>query len=575
MSTVVLGVNHAYHESSACLLRDGEIVAAVEEERFTRVRHAKPSRADNADQLPLRSIAWLLRDAQLRPEDVDHVGVTLDPERRLLANRDLREPGVPPGDFGTPEGEALFAQKVRAGIGQLRRMFRRAEVHVLPHHLCHAASSFYPSRHERAAVLVLDGIGEFCSTWLGVGEGRSLRMLGEIGYPNSLGFLWEKMSEHLGFDAYSGPGKVMGYACITDPLGESSGVDYAARMRELVRLGDGGFTVDNRITRFRTRDFSGLEPLFGPRRQRVVDRFEEASIAAGLQVVTEEVMVHLARQLHARTGADALCLAGGVALNCVANAALLATTPFRALHVQPAANDAGTSVGAACLIWCDELGGARPRLDHTYLGPSYDEGEIAAALEAASLRAEKPDDLPRRCARIVQDGGVVAWFQGRLEFGPRALGSRSILADPSRFDARGTLNTKVKERESFRPFAPSALAEDAARHLDMPADLDAAEYMLVAVPVRDRRSARSIPAVVQENGGTGQVTSRVHVVNERANPIYAELLREVKALSGVGMVLNTSFNVGEPIVCSPADAARTFARSRMDALAIGPFLVRR
>ncbi|MCC6526834.1 MAG: carbamoyl transferase [Polyangiaceae bacterium] len=575
MSTVVLGVNCAYHESAACLIKDGDIVAAVEEERFNRVKHAKHARVDNADELPLESIAYVLAAGGVLPGDVDHVALSLDPERRLAANRDLREPGVPPGDFGTPEGEEIFARHVRRSGELLRARFARAEVHFLPHHLCHAASAFYPSRHERAAVLAIDGIGESASTWLGVGEGNELRTLVEVGYPSSLGLLWEKMSEHLGFDRYAGPGKVMGYACITDPLGEDSAVDYAERFRRFVRLTDDGFSVDNAVTRFRAPDFAGLEPLFGPRRTTVVDRFEEASIASGLQVVTEEVIVHLARLLHDKTGAAALCMAGGVALNCVANAAILRRTPFSALHIQPAANDAGTALGAACLVWCQLLGNRRPRLDHAYLGPEYDEAEIAAALAAAGLKADKPDDLAATTARLVLDGHVVAWFQGRLELGPRALGNRSILADPSRFDVRTRLNARTKERESFRPFAPSVLAEDVGRLLEAPADLDAAGYMLLALPVRDRRAAQRIPAVVQENGSTGVATSRVHVVNEAANPLYARLLREVKARSGIGMVLNTSFNVSEPIVCSPAHAARTFARSRMDALAIGPFLVRR
>jgi carbamoyltransferase len=576
MPTVVLGVNCAYHESSACLLVDGDIVAAVEEERFNRVKHAKHSRVDNAHELPDASIELVLHKAGLRAEDVDHVGTSLDPEQRLAANRDLGEPGIAPGDFGTRDGEEAFYRSVNRAAHELRRRFRRAEVHQLSHHLCHAAAAFFPSRHERAAVLTVDGIGESASTWMGLGEGNRLTPTAQVEYPSSLGFVWEKVSEHLGFDAYGGPGKVMGYACITDPIGEESGCDYAERFRRVVRATDGGFEVDNRVMRFRTADFTGLEPLFGPRRSGIVDRYEEASLAAGLQVVTEEVFLHLARLLHAKTGADALCMAGGVALNCVANARLLREGPFRALHVEPAANDAGTALGAACLLWCQVLGNAkRPRLGHAYLGPDYDEADIARALGAAGLRAERPEDLARACARLIHDGKLVAWFQGRLEFGPRALGNRSILGDPSRFDMRSRLNAKVKERESFRPFAPSVLAEDVGVLLDAPVDLDAAEYMLLALPTRDARAAQRIPAVVQENGITRVATSRAHVVRDEANPLYARLLREVKALSGVGMVLNTSFNISEPIVCSPEHAVRTFARSRMDALAIGPFLVRR
>ncbi|MBI5546821.1 MAG: carbamoyl transferase [Deltaproteobacteria bacterium] len=576
MSTVILGVNCAYHESSACLLKDGDIIAAVEEERFNRKKHGKSSRVDNADELPLASIEYVLRAGGVGPSEVDHVGLSFDPDKRLAANQDLGEEGIPAGDFGTPEGEQAFHRGVkRAGV-LLRERFPKAEVHFLEHHLCHAASAFFPSAHERAAVLTVDGIGESASTWMGVGEGNKLRALGEVRYPSSLGFVWEKMSEHLGLDVYGGPGKLMGYACITDPLGERTGVDYAERFRRVIELTDDGFQVDNQVMRFRTGDFSALTPLFGPRREGIVDRFEEASIASGLQTVTEEVMVHLARRLHQKTGAEALCLAGGVALNCVANAALLRHTPFRLLHAESAANDAGTALGAACLLWCQVLGNTRrPRLSHAYLGPSYSEREIDAAIRAAGLTARKPDDIAQQCAQLIEEGGVVAWFQGRLEFGPRALGGRSILADPSRFDVRTRLNAKVKERESFRPFAPSVLPEDVCLHLDASYDLDAAEYMLLALRVRDRRSAQHIPAVVQENGSTGIATSRAHVVREDAHPAYARLLREMKARTGLGMVLNTSFNISEPIVCSPEDAVKTFQRSRMDALAIGPFLVRR
>ena len=574
MGTVILGVNSAYHESSACILKDGVILGAVEEERFNRIKHAKCSRVDNADELPDRALAWALKSAGLKPNQVDHIAFSFDPDERLKANKDLHEKGVPTGDFGTPEGEETFHRHLHKAAAELKRRFPKAEFHFLRHHLCHAGSTFFPSRHEKAAVLAIDGIGEFNTTWLGIGEGNRLTPILEIPYPNSLGFVWEKISEHLGFDVYSGPGKVMGYACISDPIGEDTGVDYAERFRRVIRLTDSGFTVDNEVMRFRTRDFSGLEPLFGPRRPAIVDRYEEASIAAGLQTVTEEVFVHLARLLHKKTGLDALCMAGGVTLNCVANARILRETPFKYLHVMPAANDGGTAVGAAAYLWCHVLGNkSRPRLDHTYLGPEYTEAEIETALDTAGLKGVKSDDLPRQVARMVYDGKVVAWFQGRLEFGPRALGNRSILADPCRFDIRSRLNNKVKERESFRPFAPSVLLSDASRHLQIPSDLDGAEYMLLAVPVNEPRDAQRIPAVVQENGSTRVATSRPHVVRPEVNPIYARLLEEMKSLSGLGMVLNTSFNISEPIVCSPADAINCYKRSKMDALAIGPFLV--
>lgn len=576
MGTIILGVNSAYHESSACLLRDGVILGAVEEERFNRVKHAKCSLVNNPDQLPEQAMAWVLRHAGVTAEQVEHIAFSFDPDARLAANRNLPTEGIPPGDFGTPEGELTFHAHLQQAAAKLKRLFPRAEFHFLPHHLCHGGSAFFPSRHENAAVMTIDGIGEFTTTWLGRGDGNRLTSLLEIPYPHSLGFVWEKISEHLGFDVYGGPGKVMGYACISDPIGEDSGIDYAQQFRKIIQLTDQGFTVDNSIMRFRTPDFSGIEKLLGPRRTTIIDRYEEASIAAGLQTVTEEVFIHLARLLHYKTGFDALCLAGGVTLNCVANARILRETPFKYLHVQPAANDAGTALGAACYLWCHILGNRqRPRLEHTYLGPEYTDSEIHDAIFAAGLHGEKCDDLPARVARMIYDGNVIAWFQGRLEFGPRALGNRSILADPSRFDIRSRLNARVKERESFRPFAPSVLVEDIARHLRAPDDLDAVEYMLMALPVREPRDIQRIPAVVQENGITRVATARVHAVRPEVNPIYAALLREMKNLSGLGMVLNTSFNISEPVVCSPEHAVSCFQRSKMDALAIGPYLVKR
>ncbi|MBF0408404.1 MAG: carbamoyl transferase [Candidatus Riflebacteria bacterium] len=576
MKTTIIGINSAYHESSVCLLRDGEILGAVEEERFNRIKHAKHSRVDNPDDLPEKSIEWALKTFSVKPEEVDHVAFSFDPEARLAANRNLGEKDVPAGDYGTPEGEETFYKHLKIAGEILKKKFPRATFHYLSHHLCHAGSAFFPSVHEKAAVLTIDGIGEFTTTWLGAGEKNILRPVMEIKYPNSLGFVWEKISEHLGFDVYGGPGKLMGYACISDPEGENSGVDYAERFRKIIRLTDDGFTVDNNIMRFRTRDFSQIEKLLGPKRQVITDRYEEASIAAGLQKVTEEVFVHLANILHKRTGLDALCMAGGVALNCVANYKILKETPFKYLHVESAANDAGTSIGAACLVWNQILGNTkRPVIKHAYLGPEYSEAEIKTAIASAGLKAEKPKNLTEQCAQMIYDGNVIAWFQGRLEFGPRALGNRSILCDPSRFDIRTRLNSKVKERESFRPFAPSVLPEDLGKHLEVPRDMDAAEYMLLALPIKEPRDAQRIPAVVQENGITRQATSRAHVVRREANPIYAELLDEMKKLSGLGMVLNTSFNISEPIVCSPEDAVKCFLKSKMDALCIGPFMVHR
>lgn len=589
----ILGVNAAYHESSACLIEDGHIVAAVEEERFSRKKHAKVARVDNADELPWQAIAFCLRQGGIGFGDVDHVGYSLDPEARLRLNLAAPPPAdATPGDWGTSDGERAFHASCLRAREALRERLPRAQFHFVPHHPCHAASAYLVSPFDRAAVLAVDGIAEFDSTWMGVGDGNRLEMLGTVPFPHSLGFLWEKMSVLLGFDVYAGPGKVMGYAGLTDSLGEDSGVDYYARFRDLVSLErDGSFRIDPAAVRFRTDDFRGLEPLFGPRRRAPVDRFEDASIAAGLQAITEDVLVHLARRLHERVNQgrpahdliDRLCLAGGVALNCVANDAILRRTPFRELWVQPASNDAGTAIGAAAWIWNVALGETvRPRMRHAFLGPAYDVAACEAALRAAGLPYDAPDDPLAAVVDVLGEGGVVAWFDGALEFGPRALGHRSILADPTRFDTRNRLNLRVKHRETFRPFAPSLLAEEVPRHFDA-ADIlsDAAtdsggpaEFMLRAVAAKDVVAAQQLPAVVQTNFSTNRSNARIHVVREDVNPRFHALLTAWKRESGRGVLLNTSFNISEPIVCTPEHAVATFARSGMDLLALGPLLIR-
>jgi len=584
----LLGVNSAYHESSACLLRDGQLVATVEEERFNRIKHGKKARVDSADELPEAAMAYCLAAAGIGWSEIDHIAYSFDPEERLRKNVGLaEEPTLRPGDWGTAEGEKAFhASNLRARKKLLERA-PRAGFHFVRHHLCHASSAFHVSPFEEACVMAVDGIAEFASTWLGVGRGSRLECLAEIDYPSSLGFLWEKFSEFLGFDRYSGPGKVMGYSAITDPVGER-GDDYLARLREAVQLRPLGFTLDDRVFRFRAEsDFSGMERLFGPRRTRVVCRYEEASIASALQAMTEDIMVHLARELHARTAAqlghavDDLCLSGGVALNCLANAAILGRTPFKRLFVQPAANDAGTALGAAFWVWHEALGNQRRSspMEHAYWGPQYEECEMKAALEEKGLVGMRPDDLEREVARLLYDGALVARFAGRLELGPRALGNRSILGDPTRFDMREIINSKVKFRESFRPFAPSVLdsAMPALFETRSPSPADimpADDYMLLVYRTKERKHTL-IPAVVQEDEMRHVNTCRVQVVREKTNPSYYRLIQEFGALSGVGAVLNTSFNIQEPIVCTPRDAVATFLGSRIDWLALGPFLVRR
>jgi carbamoyltransferase len=579
MTHVILGVNSAYHEPAACLLVDGRLVAVAEEERFNRRRHGKPSRIDNADDLPWQALAFCLAEAGLGWGDVTEIGYSLDPDARLEANRQRPGPTTP-GSWGTEDGERTFHAANLRARDRLQERAPAARFHFLPHHLCHAASAFLVSPYDEAAVLVIDGIGEWGSTWLGVGQGTELTALETVPYPHSLGFVWEKLSELLGFDVYGGPGKVMGYGCITDPQGELSGRDYLAALRQVLRADpDGTFTVDPDAFRFGTDDFSALERRLGPRRPVPVDRYEEASLAAALQTLTSEIMVHLAQRLHAQVNRGRerplhrLCLAGGVALNCVGNHAIAARTPWREIWIQPAANDAGTAIGAAVLLHHRCGGTGRVAMDHAYLGPGYPVSALEAALQSAGLTARRPDSVAVEAARRLERGEIVAWFQGRQEVGPRALGHRTILADPTRFDTRTRLNAQVKARESFRPFAPSVLAEGVPEYFQCPPGLEPTAYMLYTLPLRHAKLKQVIPAVIQENGSTGEATARIHRIDERANPLYAEVVREFRALTSIPMVLNTSFNIQEPIVTTPQEAVATFLRSRMQSLVLGPFWV--
>ena len=582
MSGIFLGINSAYHEPAACLIVDDHIVAMAEEERFNRFRHGKLALIDNSDVLPLKSAEFCLNQAGLSWKDVTAIGYSLDPDARLAANAHRQpEAMAKAGSWGTEDGERTFFEHNMAAKDKLVQLAPQAEFRFFPHHLCHAASAHLVSPFENSAVLVADGIGEFDSTWLGLGKGSNLSHLQSVPFPNSLGFVWEKMSEFLGFDAYSGPGKVMGYAAISDPEGEFTGKDYLGKMHEIFRPGkDGTFFVDGDAFRFATDDFSGLERLFGPRRKVMVDRYEDASIASALQTTTSDVLVNLANWLYEQvnSGADKpiedLSISGGVALNCVANYEIAARTPFKRIWIQPAANDAGTAMGAAALLSI-EHGGKRPTMHHAYLGPGFSDDQYKAALDSAGLSYTTDDDIPGTVAQKIEHGDIFAWFQGRQEVGPRALGNRSIVCDPTRFDTRMRINAKVKHRESFRPFAPSVLPEALGRFFQSPSEMLSTRYMLFALPLKEPRQKQIIPAVIQENGSTGIATSRIHLVDKEYNPRYYALIDEFRKLLDIPLVLNTSFNIREPIVTIPEQAIATFARSSMDGMVMGPYLVKR
>lgn len=563
----VLGINCVYHESSAAVVVDGRVVAAAEEERFNRVKHGKPARVDNADAVPLASMAFCLRAAGVRLRDIDVVAYSFDLELRRGGFH--VDPLCTPGDWGSAEGEQAFLaslarvpETVSAALGaDVTDRFR-----WVPHHLAHAASAYYPCGDEDAAVLVVDGIGEVATALLGGGHGTLLTRTADLRYPDSVGFVWEKLSAFLGFSAYDAS-KVMGLAGYGDPT------RHGRAFRELVGGDDGQFRARPELFEFRLDGFGHLEERFGPRR-RPGEPIEQrhADVAAALQDWTDHLLLSLAHRVHDLHPSSTLCYAGGVALNCTTNWLLKEKGPFARVYIPPAPHDGGTAVGAALWAYFDTVGprpGFAPALTTAYQGPDYGEQEIVAAFAEAGLTPHRSDDVAREVARRVAGGQVVGWFQGRMETGPRALGNRSLLADPRDPGMRQVLNRKVKHREDFRPFAPSVLAERAREWFEMGRDSDGYHYMLYACLARPDRAAR-IPAVVHVDG-----TSRVQVVAREHNPRYHELIAHFEDVTGVPMVLNTSFNDSEPIVCSPRDALTTFAATRIDAVAFGDFVAER
>ncbi len=573
---LVLGINCAYHESAACLLRNGEIVAAVEEERFNRRKRAKASLVSNADELPSAAIAWCFEVAskQLGKEidwsSIDHVGFSMLPEERFRRNTEHAHPYSPnAGDFGTVEGETDFRDRCLAVRENVSALGFGGSFHYISHHLCHAASAFHASPFEDAAVLVVDGIAEFASTTAYHGRGAALEQLWSVDYPHSLGFLWEKMAKFLGFSEYDAC-KVMGLASYGDP------VAYAPHFARFVQT-ENGFRIDDGVVRFRNGSFRGLEEIFGVRKRNApVSSYTKetepyADIAAALQQMTEEILLDLAKRLRVETGSRCLGLAGGVALNCVANGRIAAESGFDRVFVQPASHDAGTSIGAALAIWHDRL--AKPRRPVSaspYTGPAFTNEEIRDALDACEFSFEKIEDITSHVADLLADGAIVAWFQGHMEFGPRALGNRSLLADPRRESVRDILNDKVKHREPFRPFCPSVLVEKAGAWFDIEPQSGGPEYyMLRAVDAREGVRDR-IPAVVHIDG-----TCRIQTVDRTMNPRYHELISKFEERTGVPVLLNTSFNDSEPIVCTPQNAIETFRKTRIDWLVLGDYCVSR
>ncbi|MCA8032865.1 carbamoyltransferase [Burkholderia arboris] len=570
-----LGINAAFHDSAACIVRDGVVIAAAEDERFTHVKHAKRPVPFSTWELPFHAIDYCLAEAGITLADVDHVAYSYDPWFEL--DREGTAPALTlplspsahaPREDGASPWHPLFLSSIVNAPRQLaggaphhlQRRFRGVthdgpfRWHFIEHHLAHEASAFLAAPFDRCAVMTMDGRGERATTSYGVFDGRSYRRLGQVNLPHSLGLLYERVTRYLGFLHSSDEYKVMALASYGKPV-------FADEMRKLVQYrGEGRYEVVD----------ADLAALFGaPRERGGPIEPHHCDIAHALQLVLEETTLRAVDWLAAETGERQLAMAGGVALNCVMNARIRDRGPFDDVWVQPAAGDAGTALGAA--LWTDfRMRGARGdwRMDHAYLGPAYDDDAIEAFLKEAQLPYRRLADVAAQTAALLAANRVIGWFQGRMEFGPRALGARSILASPIDPDMQRKLN-RIKDREDFRPVAPVVL-EDRAHHWFSGGRRTPlrAPFMLFVYDVLPER-ADKIPAVRHIDG-----TARVQTVDETQHPLLHALLTEFDALTGVPVLVNTSFNTrGEPIVCSPRDAIECFWTSPLDALVIGPFLL--
>ena len=581
----ILGISAFYHDSAACLVRDGEIVAAAQEERFTRKKHDA--------SFPQNAVEFCLKEGGIRVADLDYVGFYDKPfvtfERLLETYLSIAPKGL--GQFITAM-PIWLKEKIWTRSNIREHLGYSGPVLFSEHHESHAASAFYPSPFQDAAILTMDGVGEWATSSIAAGRGNRIELIKELKFPHSLGLLYSAFTYYLGFKVNSGEYKVMGLAPYGEPKYAKTIRDHLIDLKE-----DGSFRMNMDYFGY----LSGLtmtnkkfSDLFGgsPRKPETQLTQKEMDIAASLQEVTEEIMLRMSRHVRKLTGLKNLCLAGGVALNCVGNGKILKENIFDKLWVQPAAGDAGGALGVALCIWHQVLGnprqaGDRDTMKGSYLGPRFSDESIRKFLESRRIPYKKmnEEDLARTVARHIKEGKVVGWFQGRMEFGPRALGGRSILGDARSAKMQSVMNLKIKYRESFRPFAPSVLEEKVSEWFEMSTE---SPYMLLVAPVReDKRiemsaeqkklfgidllnvSRSQLPAITHVD-----YSARIQTVCRETNPRYYDLIKEFDKETGCPVIINTSFNVrGEPIVCRPEEAYLCFMRTEMDTLVLENYIL--
>ncbi len=574
----ILGVNAFHPDASAAIVKDGDLVVAVEEERFNRVKHSAG--------FPHLAVKYCLQKAGITLDQVDFIGFTNDVKANLHRKVWFALSHFSP--FTWPQffrqymkarlSKMLSATEVLAeccGIDQKRI---KAKIYRIEHHRAHASSSFFVSGFDKSAILTLDGAGDFLTSIMALGEGSKMRILKTLSWPHSMGILYSGVTQYLGFLRAGDEGKVMGLA----PYGKPAYID---KFRKVIRLKKGGFELNldyfvhhrpevvdrwgapqSSVGDYSYEVSEKFHELFGPRRQpneELTQRYKD--IAYSLQAILEESVFHLLNYLYGLTHTENLCLAGGTFLNCVVNGKIPKQTPFKNVFVQPGAGDGGSCIGDCFYIYHQILGYPRKfQMKDSYIGTEYSDGQILEVIKRYNLKYES-GYVEKKGARILAEGKILGWFQGKMEFGPRALGNRSILADPRKEEMKDILNKKVKHREPFRPFAPSVLEEYAGEYFD---DNRSLPYMLTACNVLPEK-IRLVPAITHVDG-----TGRVQTVDKVSNPRYRMLIEEFFKITGIPMVLNTSFNAkGEPMICSPGDAVKTFLGTHMDALILGDYLI--
>lgn len=556
----ILGISCYYHDASACLLKDGKVVAAADEERFTRIKH------DN--NFPINAINYCLNKGGISGEDVDYIGFYEKPIMKFdrVISQYLE---TFPRSFKMfiDTMPSFLSEKLRIHSKIRKEVKYEGEIFFIDHHLAHSSSAFLTSPFKKSAILTIDAVGEWATTNIGLGEGNRIKIFKEIRFPHSLGLLYTTVTTYLGFKANNDEYKVMGLAAYGKPR-------YYEKFKKIIHVKeDGSFFLDmsyfdyHHKLRMPSKKF--IEE-FGPERtpeSEIKSRHQD--IAASLQKITEEIIFKILNHLHDLTGTENLCMAGGVALNSVANGKITKNTPFRHIHIQPASSDSGTSMGAALFVYNSILGKDRAYvLDSAYLGPSFSKEEVEKFLinkNATYKRFESEKELANKIAELVWKNKIVALFRGRMEWGPRALGNRSILANPCNPKMKDILNSKVKHREWFRPFAPTVPLENGEKYFDIDMPVP---HMNMVYPVKEEKR-KILPSVTHVDG-----SGRVQTVTKKQNPFLHTVLKEFEKLSSVPILINTSFNVrGEPIVCTPEDAYKCFKGTDIDHLVMNKFLI--